>query len=166
MANVLMKNLLIYCALIVWINSIVLLANAFDSENNHNIRLNRHGFELTQANNLQRQEVVHKVCDNLRDSREDNGLANIPDDQLDHLLIDPKHKFMYCYVPKVNLENLPIFNASNHTSVAKSMPEDAAQTIQIDCLIMNEVWWWQSIVQRLIGIQFLWFRSEPWWDSP
>lgn len=73
----------------------------WDIENNLNVRINDHGFELTQANNLQRQEMIQSVCDSIGYNDTDSLLSNIPDDQLDHLLIDPKHKFLYCYVPKV-----------------------------------------------------------------
>lgn len=76
-----------------------------ENENNHHIRLNNHGFELTQANNLLRQEQVQKMCANLRSNSIVNDIAEIPDDQLDHMIIDDKHKFMYCYVPKVACTN-------------------------------------------------------------
>lgn len=104
------------------------VADGSDIENNLNIKIGNHGFELTQANNLQRQELVQSVCDNHFTSSGDGYVegsptkgsllstttsttaqisdsqpfADIPDDQLDHLLIDEKHKFLYCYVPKVS----------------------------------------------------------------
>lgn len=77
---------------------------AWDIENNYNIRVNDHGYELTQANNLQRQEMVQRFCENV-DFNDGNSLENMADDQLDHVLIDPKHKFLYCYVPKVACTN-------------------------------------------------------------
>lgn len=88
-----------------------------------------HAFELTQALNLQRQERVQRECEwvgaTTVNGQDDNGVsevnnnnnntdhihhaheysqhvADIPDDQLEHLLIDEKHKFLYCYVPKVS----------------------------------------------------------------
>lgn len=79
--------------------------NAWDIENNYNIRVNDHGFELTQANNLQRQEMIQRHCENVAAFTSDELLTNTPEDQLDHLLIDPKHKFLYCYVPKVACTN-------------------------------------------------------------
>lgn len=78
---------------------------SFESENNHNIRLSSHGFELTQANNLLRQEQVHKVCANFESDSIVRDVTEIPDDQLDHMIIDDKHKFLYCYVPKVACTN-------------------------------------------------------------
>lgn len=96
----------------LWSLICVLLFNIFvikvgasivwDIENNLNVRVNDHGFELTQANNLQRQEMIQNVCDSMGYNDTDNLLNSIPDDQLDHLLIDTKHKFLYCYVPKVS----------------------------------------------------------------
>lgn len=82
-----------------------------------------HEFELTQALNIQRQEHVQRECEmaslskqslpqkdadgnHILDSSNDYEpqIANIPDDQLRHLLIDEKHKFLYCYVPKVSFK--------------------------------------------------------------
>lgn len=78
----------------------------------------QHVFELTQAKNLQRQERVQHECDSYDDGDKDEIAASggggggvggyaqnineIPDEQLDHLLVDEKHRFLYCYVPKVN----------------------------------------------------------------
>lgn len=80
-------------------------ATALDPENNYHIRMNSHGFELTQANNLQRQEQVQKLCTNTQSESIVKDLTKIPDDQLDHMIIDDKHKFLYCYVPKVACTN-------------------------------------------------------------
>lgn len=60
-----------------------------------------HSFELTQANNLQRQELIQNICDEYFSDTE-HTLDGVPDDQLQHLLIDERHKFLYCYVPKVS----------------------------------------------------------------
>lgn len=85
--------------------AIASVANAFsDMENNYNIRFSEHGFELTQANNLQRQELVQRVCDSAN-FPSPNVQSDVPDDQLEHLIIDPTHKFLYCYVPKVACTN-------------------------------------------------------------
>lgn len=86
--------------------------------NNLNIKIGNHGFELTQANNVQRQELIQRVCERqalANGAPSTNGAAaattttnpmdelnGIPDEQLQHLLIDEKHKFLYCYVPKVS----------------------------------------------------------------
>lgn len=76
-----------------------------DNNNNYNIRLSSHGFELTQANNLWRQEQVQKICANSQTKMLSNDINEIPEDQLDHMIIDSKHKFLYCYVPKVACTN-------------------------------------------------------------
>lgn len=83
----------------------LLPASAFESENNHNIRLNSHGFDLTQSNNLLRQEQVQKVCASTQSESIVEDINRIPNDQLDHMIIDDKHKFLYCYVPKVACTN-------------------------------------------------------------
>ncbi|CAG9784084.1 unnamed protein product [Diatraea saccharalis] len=61
-----------------------------------------HSLELTQSLNLARQERIQEVCNrlNLKYSLED-----IPDNQLEHILIDESHRFLYCYVPKVACTN-------------------------------------------------------------
>lgn len=69
------------------------------------IHVSSHGFELTQANNLQRQELIQKMCDHSDSVAFNKSLDDIPDDQLDHLIVDAKHKFLYCYVPKVACTN-------------------------------------------------------------
>lgn len=106
-----LNNFFIICVNILWISSVTY---GSDAENNLNIKISNHGFELTQANNLQRQELVQSVCDsyltlNSGESSTSSIMTpeallqpnHIPDDQLEHLLIDEKHKFLYCYVPKV-----------------------------------------------------------------
>lgn len=64
-----------------------------------------YGFELTQANNLLRQEQVQKVCTSTDSESHAKDLIDIPDDQFDHIIVDSKHKFLYCYVPKVACTN-------------------------------------------------------------
>lgn len=94
--------------LILWFTVLQLFMTkcsyAWDVENNYNIRVNDHGFELTQTNNLQRQEMIQRFCDSI-DANDELTFNNIPEDQLEHLLLDPKHKFLYCYVPKVACTN-------------------------------------------------------------
>lgn len=75
----------------------------------------RYGFELTQANNLQRQERVQHECETHATADVDastvaaaaagyaQSVDDIGDDQLEHLLVDEKHRFLYCYVPKVRV---------------------------------------------------------------
>lgn len=103
--HMLNSKCLILIGLILFEWSILLHATAFESENNYNIRLNNHGFELTQTNNLLRQEQVQKVCTNTQSESIVKDIRNIPNDQLDHMIIDDKHKFLYCYVPKVACTN-------------------------------------------------------------
>lgn len=93
-------------------------AMLLDNELNDDVHQSSHAFELTQAQNLFRQEQVQKVCSNLIESTSSSSsssstdnetlaknLNQIPDDQLDHLIVDHKHKFLYCYVPKVACTN-------------------------------------------------------------
>lgn len=134
-----MQRNIALCVFIVIANLwVVSVADGSDIENNLNIKINSHGFELTQANNLQRQELVQSVCDTHFTSSgngytegatrgslpsttsttaaqiiDSQPFANIPDDQLDHLLIDKKHKFLYCYVPKVRNRYITAKNISN-----------------------------------------------------
>lgn len=75
--------------------------------NNLNIKIGNHGFELTQANNVQRQELIQRACERRGEGGASTNnpieeLNRIPAEQLQHLLIDEKHKFLYCYVPKVS----------------------------------------------------------------
>lgn len=78
------------------------LTETYDNNNDiNNLNVNSHGFELTQANNLQRQELIQNVCEQYFNSNE-NTLDGIPDDQLQHLLVDERHQLLYCYVPKVS----------------------------------------------------------------
>lgn len=58
-----------------------------------------HEIELTQSVNVQRIETLNKMCQILNIS---SSLDDLTDAQMDHLLIDRKHKFLYCYVPKVS----------------------------------------------------------------
>lgn len=91
------KNL-VYSILFITIH--LSLSYGWNFESNQNVRVSRHGFELIQANNLQRQELMQSVCEQYIDLK-DQSVDNIPSDKMDHLLIDEKHKFLYCYVPKV-----------------------------------------------------------------
>uniref|UniRef100_A0A6B2E7X2 Carbohydrate sulfotransferase n=1 Tax=Phlebotomus kandelakii TaxID=1109342 RepID=A0A6B2E7X2_9DIPT len=73
-------------------------------EPNNNLKINVHGLELTQAQNIQRQEVLQKMCDSLSGA---NSLQtdDLTEQQMEHLLVDRKHHFLYCYVPKVACTN-------------------------------------------------------------
>lgn len=63
-------------------------------------------FRLIQSNNIQRLELMQRKCDKYEvDSNElyqNNSIHTLNDADLEHLLIDRKHKFLYCYVPKVS----------------------------------------------------------------
>lgn len=61
-----------------------------------------HEIELTQSVNVQRIETLNKMCETLNVSSTMDDLTEV---QMDHLLIDRKHKFLYCYVPKVACTN-------------------------------------------------------------
>jgi chondroitin 4-sulfotransferase 11 len=63
-------------------------------------------YRLTQANNIQRQELLQRKCDkyDLGDNElyQNETIHTLSEADLEHLLIDKKHKFLYCYVPKVS----------------------------------------------------------------
>lgn len=63
-----------------------------------------HGHELTQSQNFQRQDALVKACAQMRDHLEYKSLDELNTFQMSHLLVDEKHKFLYCYVPKVSVE--------------------------------------------------------------
>lgn len=67
--------------------------------------LDAHGYELTQSQNIQRQDALAKACAQMRDELEYSSVEELNTFQLSHLLIDEKHKFLYCYVPKVACTN-------------------------------------------------------------
>lgn len=93
-------KIVFYSILLVTIH--LSLSCGWNFESNQNVHVSRHGFELLQANNLQRQEMMQSVCEQYFDPTE-QLVDNIPSDKMEHLLIDEKHKFLYCYVPKVSL---------------------------------------------------------------
>ncbi|XP_053696787.1 carbohydrate sulfotransferase 11 [Sabethes cyaneus] len=73
---------------------------------NENTLLNDvHEYELTQAQNFQRQDTLQRACTQLRDQLEYKSLDELNSFQSNHLLIDEGHKFLYCYVPKVACTN-------------------------------------------------------------
>lgn len=65
-------------------------------------------YRLIQSNNFQRQELLQQKCDkydlgnNSNELYQNNSIHSLSDVDLEHLLIDRKHKFLYCYVPKVS----------------------------------------------------------------
>lgn len=60
-----------------------------------------HSLELTQSLNLARQELIQETC---RRYPPKNSLEDLPPNQLEHILINEKHKLLYCYVPKVSFQ--------------------------------------------------------------
>lgn len=64
-----------------------------------------HTYELTQSQNFQRQDAMLKACAQMRDTMEYKSVDELNTFQLSHLLVDRKHKFLYCYVPKVACTN-------------------------------------------------------------
>lgn len=60
-----------------------------------------HTYELTQSQNFQRQDAMLKACAQMRDTMEYKTVDELNTFQMSHLLVDRKHKFLYCYVPKV-----------------------------------------------------------------
>lgn len=63
-------------------------------------------YRLIQSNNIQRIELLQQKCDKYElDNNElyqNTSIHTLTDADLEHLLIDRKHKFLYCYVPKVS----------------------------------------------------------------
>jgi hypothetical protein len=63
-------------------------------------------YRLTQANNIQRQELLQRKCDKYdlgnNELYQNETIHTLSEADLEHLLIDRKHKFLYCYVPKVS----------------------------------------------------------------
>lgn len=63
-------------------------------------------FRLIQSNNIQRQELLQQKCDKYdldnNELYQNNSIHTMSDADLEHLLIDRKHKLLYCYVPKVS----------------------------------------------------------------
>lgn len=102
-----------------------------------------HVYELTQAKNLQRQERMQRECDSYNNGvggMDDAGsvgyaqsINDIPDDQLEHLLVDEKHRFLYCYVPKVS--------NTFHNRWSKTNNHWPRPTIQLISLIIIHVAW-------------------------
>lgn len=59
-------------------------------------------YRLTQADNIQRQELLQRRCDKYDSDNKNISIHTMSELDLEHLLIDKKHKFLYCYVPKVS----------------------------------------------------------------
>lgn len=66
-------------------------------------------YGLIQSNNLQRQELLQQKCvkyylDN-NEFYQNYSIHTLSDVEMEHLLIDRQHKFLYCYVPKVSFQD-------------------------------------------------------------
>lgn len=60
-----------------------------------------HTYELTQSQNFQRQDAMLKACAQMRHQLLYKSVDELNSFQMSHLLVDEKHRFLYCYVPKV-----------------------------------------------------------------
>ncbi|XP_054742661.1 carbohydrate sulfotransferase 13 [Anastrepha obliqua] len=80
-----------------------LICAAFEDGNNNNVKITQHGLELTQTINIQRQEYMQKQCETL--GYHTRTLDDLTEEQMDHMIVDKEHKFLYCYVPKVACTN-------------------------------------------------------------
>lgn len=92
--------------------------------------LNAKNFEyrLIQSNNIQRQELLQQKCDKYYlDNNEvdrNKSIYTLSEVEMEHLLIDRNHKFLYCYVPKVRSDaKNSFFNGysddSNYKNISK-----------------------------------------------
>lgn len=70
------------------------------TDNNKLFSERQHENELTESMNIERQELLQKVCDEIGHNK---TFERLNEEQLDHLLVDKGHKLLYCYVPKVSL---------------------------------------------------------------
>ncbi|XP_011192436.1 carbohydrate sulfotransferase 11 [Zeugodacus cucurbitae] len=80
-----------------------LIRAAFEEGNNNNVKIAEHSLELTQTINIQRQEYLQKQCETFGYGA--LTLDDLTDEQMDHMIVDKEHKFLYCYVPKVACTN-------------------------------------------------------------
>ncbi|XP_050670595.1 carbohydrate sulfotransferase 11 [Leptidea sinapis] len=81
---------------------LLLLSVLFYVSANENSFGGEHSLELTQSLNLARQEHIQETCARLPVNW---TVDDLPPNQLEHILIDDKHKLLYCYVPKVACTN-------------------------------------------------------------
>lgn len=87
---------------LVLLISISLCANGYVSDDIDNHITTEHSLELTQSLNLARQEIIQESCNRFNPQW---TLENVPESQLEHILVDENHKLLYCYVPKVACTN-------------------------------------------------------------
>lgn len=90
----------LWCAVDPSLVMVAVMADSLPDGNNNNVKLSEHGLQLTQTLNMQRQEFLQQACKLM--GYENASLEDLNEQQMDHLLVDPSHKFLYCYVPKVS----------------------------------------------------------------
>lgn len=125
----------IYGAILLYLNLLQMLHGFEIENNSRLKITSSHGLELTQAINVQRQENMQKMCRTLEnkienpteggppilmtnridnegygktqegESKKEDEQLGLTSVQMDHLLVDKSHKFLYCYVPKVACTN-------------------------------------------------------------
>lgn len=78
---------------------------SLDNDDENLLGEDMHTYELTQSQNFQRQDAMQKACAQMRDTMEYKSVDELNTFQMSHLLVDRKHKFLYCYVPKVACTN-------------------------------------------------------------
>lgn len=78
---------------------------SLDNDDENLLGDDMHTYELTQSQNFQRQDAMQKACAQMRDTMEYKSVDELNMFQMSHLLVDRKHKFLYCYVPKVACTN-------------------------------------------------------------
>uniref|UniRef100_A0A1A9WL28 Carbohydrate sulfotransferase n=1 Tax=Glossina brevipalpis TaxID=37001 RepID=A0A1A9WL28_9MUSC len=95
------QSLLIFLAALLFLSSlqIPVIRGAFEDGNNNNVKITEHSLELTQTINMQRQEYMQKQCETLGYNILD--LNDLTEQQMEHMIVDRKHKLLYCYVPKI-----------------------------------------------------------------
>ncbi|KAL9929254.1 carbohydrate sulfotransferase 11 [Glossina fuscipes fuscipes] len=99
------QSLLIFLAALLFLCSlqIPVIRGAFEDGNNNNVKITEQSLELTQTINMQRQEYMQKQCETLGYNILD--LNDLTEQQMEHMIVDRKHKLLYCYVPKVACTN-------------------------------------------------------------
>lgn len=80
-------------------------------------------YRLIQSNNFQRQELLQQKCDKYdlgnNELYQNNSIHSLSDVDLEHLLIDRKRKFLYCYVPKVSLAVVLLIAVASIQSISR-----------------------------------------------
>nr|XP_022905031.1 LOW QUALITY PROTEIN: carbohydrate sulfotransferase 11-like [Onthophagus taurus] len=89
-----------------------------------NLLLIQHTTSFLWLDQVLRQEELSKGCKSLKNT------TNFDLNSLDHLLVDHKHKFLYCYVPKVACTNwkrvFMVLTEKTNVTDLMSIPADLA----------------------------------------